>query len=227
MKNDNTTPHSSAKYDTEIIKTIPYYPSMHLETVKLVKSFNKDINNWLDTGCGTGTLASLVLENFPQVNMVLADPSNEMLGICRTKLTKDNYSINYINSDTGTLTLKDYSFDVITTIQAHHYLKKDQRGEATSKCYSYLKPGGIYIAFENIRPRSDDSTTILKKYWKQFQVESGKEITDAEKHIQRFDVEYFPITIEEHLKLYETTGFKVADMFWKSYMQAGFFCIKE
>jgi len=44
--------------------------------------------------------------------------------------------------------------------------------------------------------------------------------------MQRFDVEYFPINIEEHLKLLRKTGFRIVELFWYSYMQAGFYGIK-
>jgi len=48
----------------------------------------------------------------------------------------------------------------------------------------------------------------------------------VENHLKRFNVEYFPINIEEHLSLLRKSGFSVVEMFWYSYMQAGFYCIK-
>ena len=44
--------------------------------------------------------------------------------------------------------------------------------------------------------------------------------------VQRFDVDYFPITIEEHLKLYRNCGFATVEILWFSCIQAGFYCIK-
>lgn len=43
----------------------------------------------------------------------------------------------------------------------------------------------------------------------------------------RRGTEVLPITIEEHLCLLKECGFKSADILWTSYMQAGFFAIKE
>lgn len=42
----------------------------------------------------------------------------------------------------------------------------------------------------------------------------------------RFKHKYFPITIGEHLNLLKRVGFRVAELFWLSYMQAGFYAIK-
>ena len=101
-----------------------------------------------------------------------------------------------------------------------------RRLAATRKCYELLKPGGLYITFENIRPLTAAGTEIGKTNWKNFQIAAGKTADEAENHIQRFGVEYFPITVEEHLALLRGCGFKVVELLWYSYMQAGFYCIK-
>ena len=49
---------------------------------------------------------------------------------------------------------------------------------------------------------------------------------EVKEHLERFDAEYFSIAVEEHLKLLRETGFKTVELFWYSYMQAGFYCIK-
>jgi len=57
-----------------------------------------------------------------------------------------------------------------------------------------------------------------------FQMERGK--SAAASHIKRFGVEYFPVSIEEHLSLLRETGFKSVELLWFSYLQAGFYAIK-
>ena len=54
----------------------------------------------------------------------------------------------------------------------------------------------------------------------------GRSKESVAEHRKRFDVKYFPIRISEHLELLNSVGFKVVELFWLSYMQAGFFCIK-
>jgi tRNA (cmo5U34)-methyltransferase len=116
--------------------------------------------------------------------------------------------------------------DVITAILCHHYLQKGARLAATRKCYEMLKPGGLYITFENIMPLTAAGTEIGKTNWKNFQIAAGKTVEEAGNHIKRFGVEYFPITVEEHLSLLRSCGFKAVELLWYSYMQAGFYCIK-
>jgi tRNA (cmo5U34)-methyltransferase len=225
MKSDNTTSHNAAVYDLGITKTIPYYDAIHHEILQFVKVYNPSPVSWLDTGCGTGNLGVKIYNKFNLKELVLADPSEEMLQIVKSKLEHPN--IILINSDTNSLNLNNGRFDVITAVQSHHYLNKAERGKTAVKCFELLKENGLYITFENIRPVNSESVKIIKEYWKGFQISQGKTVEQAENHLDRFDKEYFPITIEEHLKLYTDAGFAVVDILWKSYMQAGFYCIKR
>jgi len=115
---------------------------------------------------------------------------------------------------------------VITAIQCHHYLDRAGRQAAVDACCRLLKPGGLFLTFENIRPGSPRSFEIGKRYWGAFQIRQGKTAQAAEDHLQRFDREYFPLTVPEHLDLLHRSGFETADLFWYSYMQAGFLAIK-
>jgi tRNA (cmo5U34)-methyltransferase len=93
-------------------------------------------------------------------------------------------------------------------------------------CHRLLKDGGIYITFENIRPLTKEGVMIGKRYLHDFQLAHGRTEEEIKEYLERFDTEYSPITVEEHLKLLRETGFKTVELFWYSYMQAGFYCIK-
>jgi tRNA (cmo5U34)-methyltransferase len=54
----------------------------------------------------------------------------------------------------------------------------------------------------------------------------GRSKYDVQKHISRFDNDYFPITIFEHLELMSQAGFRIVELFWLTTMQAGFYGIK-
>jgi tRNA (cmo5U34)-methyltransferase len=227
QKSDNLTSHLSNEYDSKISNTIPYYNHFHEETINLIESMDIKPDIWLDTGCGTGTLVEKALQKFPDTTFILADPSVEMLNEARIKLSdcpKDK--IEFLEHTASQDISIAAGIDVITAIQAHHYLNKDERYKAVKSCYDNLNENGVYVTFENIRPLTEQGTEIGKGYWKRFQISKGKAVEDAENHLKRFGVEYFPITIEEHLNLLRDCGFSVVEMFWYSYMQAGFYCIK-
>ncbi|HVN96083.1 MAG TPA: class I SAM-dependent methyltransferase [Syntrophorhabdaceae bacterium] len=227
-KADNTTPHLAQQYDGQVRNTIPYYDEFHEETIRFVKATGAHPRLWLDTGCGTGLLVKRALSRFTKTTFVLADPSAEMIKQARKKLRnhEDSGRIKFLKP-VATQDLKlDSQFDVITAIQSHHYLKKEEREHATRTCYDLLKRKGLFITFENVRPSSNEGIEAGKNYWSQFQLLRGKDARAVGKHMNRFDSEYFPIPVEEHLKLLKTCGFRTVELLWYSYMQAGFYGVK-
>ena len=221
--------HRSKDYDLEIIDIIPYYESFHDESLKLIRSILNEPNIWLDTGCGTGTLVQKALKEFHNTYFILADPSSEMLDLAKNKLSKYLHSrLKFLEpTETGNIFIDDNCKpDVITAIQSHHYMSIQERFEATKICYRLLRDNGAYITFENVRPATPEGVEIGKEYWKNFQESRGRDQKEVSKHLKRFDVEYFPITIDEHISFLKKSGFNVVEIFWRSYMQAGFYCIK-
>ena len=59
---DNKSAYNSGIYDDRIINVLPYYKEFHGQIIDLVRNMKFSNPNWLDTGCGTGTLARRVLE---------------------------------------------------------------------------------------------------------------------------------------------------------------------
>lgn len=230
MKNiDNQSAHNSEVYDTQINDTIPYYNCFNNETINFVKVVKNNPKVWLDTGCGTGSLVEKASKVFKNTLFILADPSEGMLKQAKIKFQNKNMDNIDILDSVSTQDIKlnsNVKIDIITAIQAHHYLSIEERIKATKKCYDLLNENGIYITFENICPLTERGIEIGKEYWKAFQINSGKDKVSTENHLKRFGTEYFPITIQEHLSLLKNCGFKVVELFWYSYMQAGFYCIK-
>ncbi len=227
--NDNATPLKSYLYDSQIEDTIPYYPYFHTETINLIKSLSDEPKTWLDTGCGTGSLVKRALDVFLNTKFLLLDPSKGMLKQAKEKLSgvsEDRLTIlKPATTQEFTQKLED-KIDVITAIQCHHYLSPKDRVKATEVCYNLLKDDALYITFENIKPFTNKGIEIGKHYWRNFQLSRGKDSEEVENHIARFDVEYFPITVENHLSLLRESGFETVELLWYSYLQAGFYCIK-
>jgi len=226
---ENRTPHLPEDYDSKISNVLPYYTAFHQETITLVKSLPSAPKIWMDTGCGTGTFVAKAIELFPDTKFLMLDPSEGMLKLAREKLSPYTHAKVEILEASST---QDFGQelteqpDVITAIQCHHYLDRKNRTRAVSKCYELLKNGGFFITFENIRPLTEEGIIVGKQYWEEFQKVQGRTEDEIRVHLERFGTEYFPVTVEEHLKLLRETGFRTVELFWYSYMQAGFYCIK-
>lgn len=222
---DNTSSHSASDYDAQIARTIPHYGLFHAETLDFARTAVPEPGRWLDTGCGTGALAEKIQAAFPGARLVLADPSRAMLGAARARLAGDS-ALEFSLAPTQDLDLASDSLDVVTAIQVHHYLDEATREKATANCLRMLRPGGVYVTFENIRRSAGAGQGAFLEQWKRYQIAGGKSPEQAEAHIGRFGVSYFPITIENHLDLLRQVGFATVEVLWVSGMQAGFCALK-
>lgn len=224
---DNKTSQPAQEYDAKVEKTLPLYMFFHEHTLDLVKAAKPDPTVWLDTGCGSGNLVAKATKDFANTHFVLADPSEVMLSVAQEKFRNDkDVDVEFIKAGTQKLNHSNESLDVITAIMSHHYFDIAMRRKATENCFRMLQEGGVYVTFESIRPQSEKGLQIGLERWGQAQLRQGKTLQEVEKHISRYDVEFFPISIDSHLKLLKDSGFSTAEVFWVSVMQAGFYAIK-
>lgn len=220
---ENATPHPAVAYDDGVRRTIPHYDALHGEVIALIEALAEPPRTWLDTGCGTGTLIARALPRFPGTRFTVADPSPTMLAVARERLPDRRVTVL---APCTTTELPPGCFDVVTAIQCHHYLGPEQRREAVDVCFDRLRPGGVFITSENVRPRSEAGLDLGLRYWGRFQERAGRSRDEVADQLARFDAEYFPIPLEEHLRLYTDAGFTGVEVLWCSYLQAAFYAVK-
>ena len=220
---DNKSAYNSSIYDEHITNVLPYYREYHNQALDVVRAMGIGSPAWLDTGCGTGTLAMRILETYPDASLTLCDPSEKMLDIAKAKLSGND--IRFFNLSSEQLQF-DNEFDVVSAIQCHHYLGIEGRENAVRACYNSLKESGVFITFENIKMETDAADAVALKRWQTFLEEHGNSPEDVKMHIERRGVEVFPITICQHIELLKKCGFRSVNVLWTSYLQAGFWAIK-
>lgn len=223
MKNDNTTPMSAKEYDMKINDTIPYYSEFYNQTFDIVEQCDFGKIDWLDLGCGTGSLEEQAFRRFPDICFTLVDPSEKMLEQAEEKL-KDR-AVQFICAGSDTIDFEN-RFDVVTAIQSHHYMQEEERKKATKAVHQALKKGGIYICFENVIPEDEAIKRFELHRWARYQERHGKTKEEAAAHNARCGKNYFPLTVAQHIKLFKKSGFSKVHVFWYSYMQMGIYGIK-
>lgn len=223
---DNASSHNADQYDRQIRATIPHYDEIQDEILDFVKIQCPRPRTWLDTGCGTGSFIRKAENIFPETEFCIADPSEGMLKVASETLKECRYSLIGRCGTADLPVTTNRRFDIITAIQCHHYLTRKGRSEAVRACYSLLNEGGFFIASENIRPFSNEGISRSLASWGAFQRRAGRGEDAVKDHLGRFDREYFPITIAEHLQCYRNAGFPIVEILWLSGMQGAFWCRK-
>lgn len=225
--NDNSTPMAAKNYDEGILKTLPFYDAFNKQIIEIIGCINEEKQAttiyWLDTGCGTGTLANMASKHFQDILFTLMDPSEKMLNACKQKTS--HIKAEYMAKPSQEIDEQE-KYDVVTAVQAHHYLRIEERKKATKRIFDALKQGGIYIAFENYAPQDDTLVQLELKRWGYYQRGKGKSEEEVAAHLARYNKQYFPITASSHIALLKEAGFTKIHIFWKSYMQLGIYAIK-
>ena len=221
---DNKSAFNVSKYDENVRRVIPFYDEIYNQVFSIIHTYceNKPISV-LDTGCGTGTFGLKASNALKLIELVLCDPSEKMLSDVKSKL--EGYSAGFVCVGSENLAFEN-RFDVVTAIQSHHYFDRATREKAVLNCFNALKSDGIFIYFENTAPFSELGRDIMLKRLEAFELKAGRTHEEVKTHSSRYNQEFFPITIHEHLELLRKTGFKIAELFWHSYMQSGFYAVK-
>lgn len=220
---DNNSAFNVDEYDEKIAQTLPYCQDFYQTVVDLVSVYFKEEPRWLDVGCGTGKMAEVALANLEVESFLFCDSSSKMIEFVSKKFKLSN--VDFLNESIEKLSFNN-EFDIITAIQVNHYLHRDKRIIAIENCYRGLKDNGIFITFENYAPFSDVGKELGLARWKKYQLNHGRNINEVQNHLNRYGQDYFPITINEHMKLIKDCGFKVVEIIWLSYLQVGFLAIK-
>lgn len=219
------TQFTANEYENKIRKVIPYYDEIPNQIFSVIDAYfgEKEIS-LLDTGCGSGIFAQKAVEKLHLSKLVLCDPSENMLKAAEQKLNGKQCEFRCIGSEQ-----LDYEeeFDVITAIQSHHYFKEEERENAVKNCFRALKNGGIFIYFENTASFTETGRDITLKRVEKFGLNSGRTEKEVSHHTSRYNTEYFPITAEQHIELLRKTGFCTVEMLWYSYLQSGYYGIKQ
>ena len=221
---DNTTPHTAAEYDSKINDTVPFYSEFYAQTIDVIEGCGYSELDWLDLGCGTGSLEEKALRAFPSARFVAVDPSLEMLEQAKEKLA--GHEITYVQEKSADIQYAD-RFHVVTAIQSHHYMHEEERQQAVQRVYDALKDGGIFICFENVIPESEAVKKQELLRWGRYQQRRGKTEAEALAHNARCGTSYFPLTVRQHVQLLKDTGFTNVHVFWYSYMQMGIYGFKN
>ena len=222
---DNKSAFAVNQYDENVRKVIPFYDEIYEQIFSVINAHCGDKPlAVLDSGCGTGNFGVMALERQNLSELVLCNPSEKMLANARKKLNNQACKYHCIGSEKLDF---ENRFDVVTAIQSHHYFDRATRVAAVRNCFKALKSGGILICFENTAPFSETGKELMLKRLEDYEIKAGRTPEEVKSHSARYNREFFPITIKENLELLEKTGFAVAELFWHSYMQSGFYAVKK
>lgn len=96
----------------------------------------------LDVGCGTGSLAVLIKQQHPTVDVVGFDPDPRALAKGDRKARRAGISIHFDRGFADALPYPDASFDRVFSSFMFHHLERAEKTQTLREVHRVLKPGG-------------------------------------------------------------------------------------
>jgi demethylmenaquinone methyltransferase/2-methoxy-6-polyprenyl-1,4-benzoquinol methylase len=113
----------------------------------------------LDLATGTGDVARMMADRWPQAQVIGTDPTTAMLDVAREKSAKEkspraHKKITWNEGIAERIDLEENSVDVITIAFGFRNVSESLRQKAAEEAFRVLKPGGVFAILELGLPRA-------------------------------------------------------------------------
>ena len=108
----------------------------------------------LDLGCGTGTLAIMIKQAYPGVEVYGLDPDEHALQIADQKARRARAEITLDRGMAQHMPYPDSCFDRVFSSLAIHHLKSTDKKRALDEAFRVLKPGAHLLIADFDKPHN-------------------------------------------------------------------------
>lgn len=208
-------------YDDEIERIIPGYRALHDISHHILKSSLPKDAYVLVGGSGTGKESiGYALEN-PGWKITGFDIAEEMIKTASSKIEQNELSHRIELVHGGISDILQEGFDGATSLLVAHFIPKKEKEEFYKEIALRLKTGAKFIIADVCDDKDSGKYEEFVSAWESFQLQTRdkKEVDEMFSHV-RENLNY--ITVEETIRLLESTGFRNIHHFWKSLLINGF-----
>jgi tRNA (cmo5U34)-methyltransferase len=204
------------EFDEIIVRLIPEYSQMVDALVSALPFDRTEPVRVIDLGCGTGTVADRVLQDFPKAEVTCLDLAEGMIGMARAKLARYPL-VRYVAGDFESFNF-DGRFDaIVSSLALHHLVTDADKKRFYRRVYRALSVGGVFYNADVVLGSTDFLQSVYMKRWREFM---SREMSDAEiesKWIPKYQAEDRPAALMKHLNWMTEIGFVDVDVVWKYY----------
>ncbi len=204
------------EFDSIIVKLIPYYDQMINALIDAIQFDTLESIRIIDLGCGTGTIAKLLADKFPNSKIVCLDIASKMIEIAKYKLC-DHKNTEFIVGDFSKIDFKE-KFDVVVSSLALHHIESDEeKKEFYTRIFKILNNSGQFINADVVLATTNYQQDTNMNRWIDYMQRSVSTEEIQNKWIPSYKAEDRPAKLIDQLKWLEEIGFNTVDVMWKYY----------
>lgn len=208
------------RYEDMIARVVPDYHEQASLIAEAVGAIPPDVERGqirvLELGAGTGGLARVLLQTFPQAHVTAMDVSPVMLTVCREVLAPFIGRARVVEADFATAELGSGYQAVVSRLALHH-LDDQTMAELVGRVFEALVPGGVFVNADMITGAGDEESAEMMAEWRRYMTSRGDDPDEWVRWLAGEDD--FPATEQAQLARLLDAGFTAARVIWK---RAGF-----
>ncbi|KZL47799.1 SAM-dependent methyltransferase [Nodularia spumigena CENA596] len=223
---------NTADFDDGIRQLLPRYDEMLEVVTRCLPSTSHRI---LELGCGTGELTLKIFQRFPNVEIIALDYSPRMLQCAGKKITDAGYQEQWtgIQADFGEWADNPEKFDIgrefdacVSSLAIHH-LDHQMKLKLFQRIVMSLNQGGYFGNADPILPESPVLAEVYQGAREEWTAQQGTTLTEVRAKLGSSSQSGYSrqdqlATLDTHLQMLTTSGFKTVAVPWKYYGLAVF-----
>lgn len=138
-------------------------------TRKILESWCPHAVRILDLGCGDGRIGRMLIEHFPNVNVVFADFSEPMLEAVRNKTSRESRAsvikADFSSPDWFNRVTDQKPFDVVVSGLAIHHQPDRRKKELYGEIFDVLNTQGVFLNLEIVASATPAGKAIFGSFF--------------------------------------------------------------
>ncbi|MBH8572527.1 methyltransferase domain-containing protein [Nostocaceae cyanobacterium CENA369] len=223
---------NTADFDSGIRQLLPRYDEMLEVITRCLPSTSRRI---LELGCGTGEVSLKILNRCPDAQVIALDYSPRMLQFAQAKITAAGYQQRWIGiqADFGDWANNpqelDISseFDACVSSLAIHHLQDEMKLKLFQRIAASLSQDGCFWNADPVLPESPALAEVYKSAREEWAAQQGTNLIEIRAKLGTSSTQGHSnqdqlASLNAHLQMLATAGFKIVAVPWKYYGLAVF-----
>jgi tRNA (cmo5U34)-methyltransferase len=199
--------------------------------LRVIGAAGRQVERFLDLGCGDGILAAALLERHPRARGVLLDFSEPMLAAARQKLRRSVRRLRFVCADYSApawirQVREGAPFDAIVSGFSIHHQPDRRKRALYAEIFGLLRPGGVFLNLEHVSSPS----RWIESAWDDYMIDALHRFHRGEPRDQVARRYHFRpdkqanilAPMERQCRWLRRIGFEDVDCFFKSFELALF-----
>jgi tRNA (cmo5U34)-methyltransferase len=200
-------------FDDLILRLIPRYDEMIDAMIAAIPFPPSQALRVIDLGCGTGTVALRVKQQFPNARITCLDLAENMLALARAKLAPYD-GIQFEQGDFLSHPFTGPYDAAVSSLALHHLQTDDDKRNFYRRLYAALAPGGFFWTADAALGATPALNQMYMEKWKEFMRRSMTE-AQIEERFAKDAQEDRPAMLTDHFRWMEQAGFVTPEVVWK------------